>query len=104
MEGVGFAGELAREIGIALPIAEIRSLQRPVSAGGEAAMGQSIRKYVTQRLLEISAAGEVSAFVRRVAPRSILGPVPCGHAEFGVIAISDRPPTRAERLLNNMWP
>ncbi len=48
VQRVAFTRELAGEIGIALPIAEIRALQRAVAAGREAAVRQRIGQNVAQ--------------------------------------------------------
>src|SRR5260370_39694315 len=94
--GIALSGEPAREVRMTLPIAEIGTLQRTVAAGRETAVRQCVGKNVAHRLLEFSASGEVSALVRGIAPGSVLGPVPGRHAKFGIVAISNRSPTRRE--------
>ncbi len=102
MQRVTFAGEAAGQIGIALPICEIRAGYRSVSAGREAAVWKCVGQDVAGRLFEVGAAGKISAAVGGVAPGSILGPVPCGHAEFGVVAIGNRSPAGRKRFLNDV--
>ena len=41
--------------------------------------------------------------MRSVAPCAVFRPVPCRHAEFGIVAVSDRSPARREGFLNNVW-
>ena len=66
-------------------------------------MGKGIRKNVANRLFELRATREVPALARGVAPGSVLGPMPRRHAKLRIIAISNRPPTRRERFLNDVW-
>src|ERR1700722_3803878 len=102
MERIGFPSEFARQIWVALPITEVWGRHSRVTAGREASMRQSIGKNVARRLLEVSASGEVAALMRRIAPCSVLRPVPGRHPELAVVAVRDRPPSRRQRLLDDM--
>src|ERR1700751_1693566 len=100
---IAFTGEFAGQVGIALPVSQIRTLHGPVPTGRESAMGQRVREDVAQRLLQLAAAGKIPALADGIAPGSVLRPVPGGHAKFSVVAIGDRTPSCRERFLNNMW-
>src|SRR5437588_12479070 len=65
-------------------------------------MRQRVSQNVTNRFLQFSAAGEISALVGGIAPASVLVPVPRRHAELGVVAIRDRAPARRKRFLDDM--
>src|SRR5205814_780828 len=76
MQRIAFAGEFAGQVWIAFPIGEVRARNGPITAGGEAAVRQSVRQDVFDRFLKFAAAGEVSAPMRGIAPCPILRPVP----------------------------
>src|SRR6202034_2892805 len=100
MERVAFAGELAGEVGIALPITEVGAMDGSVAAGGEAAVRERVFEDVADRFAERGAAGKVAAVVRGVAPVAVRVPMPGGHAELGIVAIGDGPPAPGEGFLN----
>src|SRR6478735_2137331 len=102
MQLVAFAGEFAGEVRIAFPIRQVVTWNRAVAAGGKAAVGKSVGKYVLDRLFQFSAAGEVSASVRHITPHAVLVPVPRSHSQLSVVAICDRSPPRRKRFLNDM--
>src|SRR4030088_150412 len=103
MQRVAFAGELAGEVRIAFPVTEIGALYGAIAAGGKTTVRQSVGQNVTGHFLQFGAASEISTPMRRVAPRSVLGPVPGRHPQFSVIAVSDGSPARRQRLLDNVW-
>src|SRR5580700_8479960 len=102
MKRVAFARKFRSKVRIALPVDERGPLHRSVTAGRKPTMWQRVREDVAGRLLQFGAAGKIPALVNWIAPGSILGPVPCRHAELGVVAIADRAPSRGERFLNNV--
>src|SRR5450755_2618656 len=102
MKCIAFACKFGSEIRIALPIGERGPLNRSVTAGRKPAMWQRVRKDVACRLFEFGAASKIPALMRLVAPCSILGPVPRRHAEFAIVAIADRTPSRRKRFLNDV--
>src|SRR5581483_4005077 len=95
-------GELTRQIGIALPVTEVWPHDGPVAAGREPAVRECIRENVTYRFLEFRTAGEVPALMGCIAPGSVLGPVPGGHAEFAVVAIGNWSPSCGQRFLDDV--
>jgi len=103
MQRVAFAGEPAGEVRITFPITEVRTLYRAITAGSETTVRQCVRQDVLDRFLQFSAAGEISASVRRIAPYSIFRPVPCRHAKLSIVAVGDRSPACGESLLNDVW-
>ncbi len=102
MQGVALARKTAGQVRIALPVAEIRARHRSVPAGGKSAMRQCICKDVACRFLKLSAADKVSALVSSVAPSPVFVPVPCAHAQFGIVSIGDWSPACRERILYDM--
>src|SRR6516164_8688981 len=103
MQCVTLAREAACKIRVAFPGAEVGAFYRSVAAGGETPMRQSVGKNVAERFLQLRAAGKVPTLVRRITPGPVLGPMPGGHPQFGVVAISDGTPARRERLRDNVW-
>src|SRR5256885_13003301 len=102
MERVAFASEVARQVRITFPVTEVRTLDRAITAGGEPTVRQCVGQDVLDLFLKFSAAGEISAVVCSVAPRSIFRPVPCGHAKLCIGTVSDRSPSRGESFLNDV--
>ena len=90
MQGIAFARKFAREVGIALPISESGARYGTIAASRKPAMRKRICQDVTKRLLQFRTARKIAALVDRVAPRSVLRPMPGCHAQFRVIAIGDR--------------
>src|SRR6516165_5200161 len=103
MQCVTLAREAACKIRVAFPGAEVGAFYRSVAAGGETPMRQSVGKNVAERFLQLRAAGKVPTLVRRITPGPVLGPMPGGHPQFGVVAISDGTPAGRERLRDNVW-
>ncbi len=103
MQRVAFPGELTGEIRIAFPITKIGALDGAIATGGKTAVRQSVGQDVTGHSFQFGASGKVSASVRRITPRPILGPVPGGHPQFSVVAVSNGSPARRESLLNDVW-
>src|SRR5215470_4911296 len=103
MRCVTLAREVACKIRVALPVAEVGAFNRAVAAGRESPMRQGIGQNVAERFLELRAAGKVPALVGRIAPGPVLGPMPGGHPQLGVVAISDGTPASRERLRDNVW-
>src|SRR5262249_12446839 len=87
MEGVTFASKSAGQVGVALPVSKIRTLNRTITACREPAMGQCVYEDVADRLSQVSTACEIPAAMCGITPSSVLCPVPGRHAKFGVVAI-----------------
>src|SRR5207302_9545195 len=90
MQCVTLAREFACQIRVALPVGQVRTLYRTIAAGRESAVGQGIGENVPNGFLEVGRAGEISAAMRGITPGTILGPMPGGHPELGVVAVGDR--------------
>src|ERR1700733_610435 len=107
MGRLGFAGELAGEIRIALPesigvaIGQAGVAVLGSAVAGGAAMRKRISEGVADGIFEVGAAREVAALVGGVTPRAVGIPVPGGDGEFGVLAVSDRSPSGREALLHH---
>ena len=65
-------------------------------------MRQSVGENVTDGFFEFRAAGKVSTLMGCIAPTPVLGPMPCGHAQLGVITIGDRTPPGRQRFLEDV--
>ncbi len=103
MQGVLLSSKSAGQVGVALPVSKVRTLHRAIAPGREAAMWQRVGEDVADGLPQVGAAGEITTPMCRITPGSILCPIPCRHAEFGVVAIGDWTPACRERLLQNVW-
>jgi len=103
MQRVALASETAGQVGIPLPIAEIRAWHRIVTTSRETAVGQRIGKNIARPFLEFGAPGKVPTLVSGVTPSAVFCPMPRAHPQFGIVAVGNRSPACRERFLNNVW-
>src|SRR5262249_2087734 len=101
VEGIVIAGEMAGEVGVALPV-DGGAANGGIAAGGKAAMGEGVRQDVSNGFFEIGAGGEIAALMGRIAPGAAVVPVPGGHAEFAVVAIGNGAPSGGEAFLDDV--
>src|SRR5579864_4513559 len=96
VEVVIFPGESASEIGIALPERARLTIRQPrvaafgAAVAGVAATRQRIAIGMPQKFSRLGIAGEIAALPGRVAPASIVVPVPRRDLQLRVLPVGDR--------------